>query len=287
MPSNLYAGARAMLGGTDKSSLAAFDRWLQRVRARSTGDPVDGGQLCVNLKAEAHLTGTGAFGDTTELTGFLTRCAQAHRVTKGVQPRVDGYAKTCDAHASKGTHIPTAHLPPRLLRYSTSRFAAALLVERVLGKVARIQFDAGSLSPEDAFRRIERRWRAAAMTPADRLSGGPTVWATFRHKKGTPRHDAKSMADALALPVRTAGTILLEFAYAMNKVSNHRFPTVADAGLIHLFRPAPEVAPDPAKRRTCWGWTHPLGGQPAQPEVVHDNACLSVLRRAPRFIGRL
>jgi hypothetical protein len=288
MPSKLYATARATLSSTDKRSLAAFDLWLRRVHATPSGDPVDGLQLCANLKAEAHFTGAGAFGDAAELTGFLTRCAQAHRVTKGMTKRAGGYAQTCNAHAAKGTAIPAASIPPRLLRYSTSGYLAALIIERVLGKLARMDFDAGLLSPEDAFERIARRWSSPSMT-AEKLGGGPVVWATFRHKKGTPRHDAKGMAEALALPLpsRATSTILLELSYPRDKVSNHRFPTVADAGLIHLFRPARDVPPDPKKRRTCWGWTNPIGRWPAQPEIVHDNASLAVLRRAPRFLGRI
>jgi hypothetical protein len=287
MPSKLYASARGALGAADKKSLAAFDAWLKRVHASSSGSPVDGRQLSENLKAEAHFTGAAGFGDATEMTGFLTRCAQGHRGTKGVKARVGGYQGTCDAHAAKGLAIPVAHLPARLLRYSTSRYGVAVLVERVLGKAARLDFDAGRLSPDDAFERIASRWRASSVTPAEKLGGGPVVWATFRHRKGTPRYDAKGMADALALPQRSPGTILYELSYATDKVEGHRFPTVADAGPIHLFRPAREVPPDPNRRRTCWGWTGPLGGWPAQPEIVHTNASLQVLRRAPRFVGRI
>lgn len=287
MPSKLYTSARGTLSNTDKNSLAAFDLWLERVRTRTNGDPVDGRQLCENLKAEAHFTGALSFGDATELTGFLVHCARTHRGTKGRTERIDGYARSCDAHSAKGLAIPTARLPARLLRYHASRYAAALVIERVLGKAARLDFDAGILSPEDAFQRIARRWRSASMTPAEKLGGGSVVWATFRHKKGTPRHDAKGMAEALALPLRATDTILIELSYSTDRVQNHRFPTVADAGLIHLFRPAREVPPDPGKRRTWWGWTKPIGPWPAQPEVVHDNASLAVLRRAPRFVGRI
>jgi hypothetical protein len=289
MSSKLYTSARSTLSAAEKKSLAAFDSWLKRVRVKSNGDPVDGRQLCANLKAEAHFTGAGAFGDATELAAFLARCAQAHRLTKGMAKRVDGYVQTCDAHGAKGLPIPIARLRPNLLRYSTSKYAAAVIIERVLGKVARIEFDAGRLSPEDAFKRIAARWGSTSMTPVEKLSGGSVVWATFRQKKGTPRDDANDLAQALALPLppRPSGTLLFELAYPAAKVSNHRFPTVADAGLIHLFRPAREVPPDPSRKRTWWGWTNPLGGWPAQPEIVHDNASLQVLRRAPRFVGRI
>src|SRR5689334_4684685 len=224
MPSKLYTSARSTLASTDRKSLAAFDSWLKRVRASAAGDPVDGKQLCANLKREAHFTGAGAFGDATELTGFLTRCAQTHRSIKGMKRRVDGYRDTCDAHSARGLAIPANDVPEKLLRYSTSRFAAALIVERVLGKMARVEFDAGRLSPEDAFRRIAARWRSSSMTPTEKLGGGSVVWATFRHRKGTPRDDAKGMAEALALPLRPTDRILIEFSYSRDKVNNHRFP---------------------------------------------------------------
>jgi hypothetical protein len=61
------------------------------------------------------------------------------------------------------------------------------------------------------------------------------------------------MAEAFALPLRPSatGTLLFEFSYLRDKADNHRFPTVADAGFIHLFRPAREVPPDSAKRRSA------------------------------------
>jgi hypothetical protein len=135
----------------------------------AAGDPVDGKQLCANVRNEAHFTGMGAFGDPGELTAFLTICAQKHRKIKGMKKRVDGFADTCASNTAKGLAIPVAHLPERLLRYSTSRQGAALIVERVLGKMARVAFDAGRLSPEDAFRRIAARWSSASMTPSETL----------------------------------------------------------------------------------------------------------------------
>jgi hypothetical protein len=288
MTSKLYEGARGALGSADRKSLATFVGWLGRVRTGASGDPVDGRQIGRNLQREAHLTGAGAFGDYAELTGFLARCATTHRGTKGMKQRVNGYGGACSSHVAKGLPIPAAHLPPRLLRYSVSRYAAAILVERVLGKAARKVFDDGSLPAEDAFRRIEARWSASTMTPTEQLGRpGSVVWATFRHKKGTPRKDAKGMAEALALSPRAGDDLLIELAYPTDKVENHRFPTVADAGLMHAFRPAREVPPDPGRRGTCWGRTKPLGPWPAQPEIVHDNASLGVLWRAPRFVGRI
>jgi len=93
------------------------------------------------------------------------------------------------------------------------------------------------------------------------------------------------MAEALALPARS--TILVELAYPRDAVHGHRFPTVADAELTHQFRPAREVAPDATKKGTLTGWTKPTGSWPKQPEVAHENAPLSVLSRAPRFVGRI
>jgi hypothetical protein len=288
MPSTLYTAARSMLDPKDERSLAGFDRSLRRARRSQNGGPIDGARLLANLRAEAHLTGSKPFGDPAELAALLGRCAGNHRAATKSGLRVEAYLEACEAHAGRGLAIPKDHLPARLLRYSAYRAGADDIVERILGKAARMDFVAETLSAADAFAQVEKRWDASRMLPTDRLGARSVVWATFRHRKGTPRHDAKSMVEALALPppVRSADRILIEFAYDRDAVQNHRFPTVADAGLTHQFRPAPEAAPDPAKRRTWWGRTKPTGPWPAQPEIVHDNASLQVLRRAPRFVGR-
>jgi hypothetical protein len=168
---------------------------------------------------------------------------------------------------------------------------ATTLVERILGDMARRDFVSGLMSVEDAFNRIAVRWSAARLTNGDMLSRSGAVFVTFEHDGTAPRDDARALADALALPVLLrvgAGEeILFEFSYQRDSVQGYRFPTVSDVGLSHLFQPAPEIAPDPARRQTLWGWTRPLGGQQSQPEIVHENAPLRVLDTAPRLVGRM
>jgi hypothetical protein len=104
-------------------------------------------------------------------------------------------------------------------------------------------------------------------------------------------NDARALAEALALPClvepRTADELLIELSYPTRAVGEMRFPTVADAGLVHLFRPAPEIEPSSGEPETCYGWTEPIGAHPPQPEVVHVNASVRVLDRPPRFVGRV
>jgi hypothetical protein len=120
---------------------------------------------------------------------------------------------------------------------------------------------------------------------------GRVVFATFEHKAGAPRSSALAMIEALALPVlvRISGDeeILFELTYETDSVADYRFPTVADAGSWHLFEPAQEWAPDPVAPATCWGWTKPVGTHPPQPEIVHSNESLRILRASPRFLGRV
>jgi hypothetical protein len=78
--------------------------------------------------------------------------------------------------------------------------------------------------------------------------------------------------------------ILVELIYPSDRVSDTRFPTVAEAGWTHLFRPAPEMPPHADRPDSCCGWTAPLGGHPAQPELVHANAPLAVVSQPPRFL---
>jgi hypothetical protein len=129
------------------------------------------------------------------------------------------------------------------------------------------------------------------LEPNDRLHRDSEVFATFEHEAGAPRHDAAELSRALALPLwqspRTGMEILFELSYATDDVEDHRFPTVADARWLHLFRPAPEQEPDGTVHASCYGWTEPLGPYPAQPEIVHDNAPLQVLSGPPRFVGEI
>jgi hypothetical protein len=230
------------------------------------------------------------FGEPTELKGFLQRCSAGLAVSNEPD-RHRGYEEVCEEFAGKGLQIPRTHLPDGLLRYTPSRTLAAMLIERMLGIRARDAFDRGTLPPQTAFARIQGRWEPSRLEAADRLSRGDKVFATFEHPDGAPRGDATAMSQALALPLwqapRSGLEILIELAYATDMVGDYRFPTVADAGWIHLFQPSSEEAPDSAKPDSCCGWTKPLGPHPAQPEIIHDNAPLQVLSGPPRLVGEI
>lgn len=183
------------------------------------------------------------------------------------------------------------HLPDALLRYVTSRAVAANLIERMLGRLGRDDFDSGLLPPETLFARLRRFWRPARLRTTDRLAGGKKVFATFDHPEGAPREDAKRLSQALSLSFwqnpRRDMELLVELTYSTDAVRNHRFPTIADAGWGCLFRPAPEQVPDGSIPTACCGWTEPLGPHPPQPEIVHDNAPLQVLSEPPRLVGAI
>jgi hypothetical protein len=155
----------------------------------------------------------------------------------------------------------------------------------VLGKVARSRFDS-ELFIEDILANVAASWDLVVIDDL-RLAKGTAVFATFEHPGGAPRDDAPALAQALALPTRTDEALLIELSYPTKAVNDTRFPTVADAGLMPRFRPAPEVEPSSGYPETCCGWTEPLGAQPPQPELVHANAALTVLDRPPRLVGRV
>lgn len=287
MASTLYRRAVGVLPDDEGEALSSFESWLASCRE----DRCDGSKLVANIRSESHLVGDGEFGHPEELAAFLKLCAAAYIRVKSRPARWRRYLAACGAHGLKGLTIPGGRLPGTLLRYSTSRRVAAVVVERVLGKAARAAFDNGTLPARDAFSRVAAFWAASRMTAENKLAVRRSVFATFEHEAGAPRDDAAAMAQALALPVAVrpmdTDAILFEFSYAADAVRGHRFPTVADARGHHLFQPAPEVEPDWSVPPTCWGWTDPLGGQPPQPEIVHENESLRILSAAPRFVGRI
>lgn len=287
MASQLYTLAQRSLPTVDQRHLTEFETWLSDINEPQ----LNSAQLVANVRDESHLVGAGDFGDPNELAAFLRACGQAHSRANSDDRRRTSYSLTCSAFVLKGLVIEPTNLPAGFLRYSTSKTVAATLVERMLGKIARRDFDSGLMSVEDTFNRMARNWSAARLSDDEMLASSNAVFATFEHDGNAPRDDARALADALALPVLLrvgAGEgILFEFSYQRDSVQGYRFPTIADVGLFHLFQPAPEVAPDPAERQTLWGWTRPLGGQQSQPEIVHENAPLRVMDSAPRLVGRM
>jgi hypothetical protein len=291
MPSDLYRQALASLSEEDKEAFGRWLEWLEGHTGLPPDAPTDGAQVLANLQAEAHLVGDGAFGDPAKLADLLRRCAACPSASPP-EERHHSYEVVCREFVGLGLRILRTHLPDSLLRYTPSRTLAATLVQRMLGKLARDAFDREALPPEIAFTRVRDRWSTTRLDAADRLGrkGDDKVFATFEHPEGAPRHDATAMSRALALPLWQwphSRLELLELAYPTDAVEGYRFPTIADAGWVHLFRPAPEEAPDSERPASCCGWTEPLGAYPPQPEIVHDNASLAVLSGPPRFVGSI
>ena len=108
---------------------------------------------------------------------------------------------------------------------------------------------------------------------------GRPAWATFddpdQPLSPAVRANAPLMLQQLAM-LRDSRSVLVEIIYDASDAENIRFPTVADAGWERRFRSAPPGAD--------WGLTAPEG-LPPQPEVVHDNADLTIRRDRPRFLA--
>jgi hypothetical protein len=290
VPSNLYRQALGSLSDDERTAFTSWTSWLEAHTSSSPDGVRNGAKVLENLQTEAHLVGDGVFGDPSELAELL-RCCASRLAPLPLPERPAGYDGVCQEFGGRGLRVPREHLPDGLLRYSRSRRSAADLIERMLGKRARDAFDRDALPPETLFSRLRSRWAASRLAPTDRLGRGEEVFATFDHLAGAPRDDAEALSRALSLPLwqgpRSGIEILVEMSYPTDAVADHRFPTVADAGWIHLFRPAPEEEPDSGRPETCCGWTEPLGPYPPQPEIVHDNAELRILSEPPRFVGSI
>jgi hypothetical protein len=278
MPSTLYQSAVASLLEDERESLSTFETWLpERIRE--------------NLRSESHLVGDHPWGHDVALTEFLRQCAREHGKVATDPERQTCYEGSCTSFEGKGLRIERDHLPGTLLRYSRHEPTVLDLIERVLTDRVKQEVIDKKVTLEEAFVRLGSVSWDPTLVEDLRLGGGAMVFATFEHPAGAPRNHAGNMAAALALPPgpRVKEKILVEFSYPTGSVSNHRFPTVADAGWVEEFQPAPEVEPDPVRRENCHGWTRPLDTRPRQqpqPELVHENGSLRVLDGPPRFVGR-
>jgi hypothetical protein len=280
MPSRIFRTAVSLLDPAERSGLEALLAELE-----ATGLPSDR-QLMVNLRSEAHLVGDEAFGHAAELASFLRACGSG--LASPGEAR-GWYEQSCADHQMRGLRISASRLPTGLLRYTTSRHFASTLIEQVLGTRARFDFD-NDFRTDDLFVELAASWDSVRLAGVS-LGRSVAVFATFEHSAGAPRNDARALSEALALPFwgenRTSEAILIELSYPTGAVNETRFATVADAGLMHLFRPAPEVEPSSSAPSTWHGWTEPIGPHPPQPEVVHTNVSATILDRPPRFVGRL
>jgi hypothetical protein len=287
--SRLYRAARSRLSPRELKSVNAFEQWLGKYTVHTSAPSIFGAPIRSNLGREAHLTGDKSFGSPDEFANFLKRCGSGHSLARSTPRRHTNYQDACREFELRGLRIVRLHLPNRLLRYTENRSVLALLAERILGRAARAAFDLGIVSAEDTVRGLELSWDSAKLEPVDMLTRGSRVFATFEHTGGAQPNDAVELSKALALSIwtrpKTGDEFLLEISYPTDSVDDYRFPTVADAGWGSLFCPAPERRPDFRRERTLWGWTCPLDQKLSQPEIVHANASLRVLDRAPRFVG--
>ena len=188
----------------------------------------------------------------------------------------------------RGLRVPREHLPNRLLRYSTSvRLLEQLVEELGVGDLAQVDV---SHDPKSAFRKIRKKWDPSQIKRAMLGPPKPKVFATFEHEPTgrLNRKDAVAVSKALGLLflelLPTGEGILFEFSYPSDAVQDPRFPTVADAGWNSSFQPAVEREPEPGDSRTWWGWTRPVGPYPPQPEIVHDNVSLRIVKDKPRWV---
>ncbi len=189
MASHLYTLAQGNLSAIEKPYLADFETWLTAINEPQ----LNGAQLVANLREESHLVGVGNFGDPTELGAFLKACGQAHSRASSDLQRRTGYFSACSAFELNGLGIDQASLPEGFLRYYVSRTLVAILVERMLGIMARRDFDSGLMSIEDTFNRIAIYWNAARLSNAEMLARSSAVFATFEHDGAAPRDEARAL----------------------------------------------------------------------------------------------
>jgi hypothetical protein len=282
MPSDLHHRALSRLSTDERTALGRLTAWLE-------GDSV-GVQILENLRAEAHLVGDQAFGHPGELSAFLRRCAACSADGTNPSGLSHTYEDVCEEFTGRGLRIPSEHLPEAFLRYSTSRALLGRLIEQLLGDQVLADFQQDLLPPEKACELLAASWDSALLQDV-MLGVKPKVFATFEYDQPAPRDDATALSRALALlfwgRARTKEEILFELSYPTDSVTDPRFPTVAEAGWSPLFQPAEEQIPDPRNPRTCCGWTRPVGVQSAQPEIVHDNAPVTIVETPLRWVGRV
>lgn len=281
MASRLYKNTR------DSFSPAALNV-LDRCREGLSGTS-DGVKILLNMENEAHLIGNGFFGDPEIFGRFLAAWISEHSPAASDRERRDSYCGACSAYHLLGSRIPAEVLPDNLVRYVSSRSALRVMIEKVLGEDAVMDFDADDLSLGDAFLRLELFWAPSAFRLEDEIGRGKRVFATFNSPAAPLSDDATEIAEALAHPIFVSSlseeNFLFRLSYSARDVHEHRIPTVADAGWFHFFEPAQDVEPNSAVPDTCFGWTRPFGPQRPQPELVHHNVSLRMVRKPPEFVG--
>lgn len=260
-------------------------RFEQELQQRRPG-------LLRNIREEARLVGDGAFDDSTEMASFLRGLASAFMApVKDPRPEADEvFVATCGQHELKGLKIPRNRLPEVLWRFLSNRLLLKDMLQATCD-AARLNLLDQSDSLEEVFSLLAEKWSANAVTQQMlNLSWKEFVFATF---DPTPMgvltrfpQKASEIRAALALGSGSGDDLLYQLAYKTDLVEDYRFPTVADANCNERFQPAPDASPDPANPRSWWGWTAPDQNRAGLPEIVHKNASLGVLDKAPQLCKR-
>jgi hypothetical protein len=287
LPSQLYEAAYGLLAADAQQSLHTFREHFTAHSRKIDGDTA---QIWSNIEAESHMTVPHGFGDSTTYGRFLAACGGIGATDH--ETLCEHYSGACQLFAGQGLDIPAARLPELLFRYSRSVTGFAKALNSSRGSVARDMAVSKTVNYREAFEKLARQWSGGVYPPDTvRLAGRLDTlyaWATFDHPATqVDRSNPTAVIDALALPISNdpAGdNIVYEMKYHRDMVTGHRFPTVADAGMMAEFRPAPEVQPDPTDSRACCGWTHARGGEQNQPEILHNNAPVNICLSAPRLI---
>ena len=293
MPSTLYMQAKGEISRRDPAmagQFEAFEQWLSNSEHVSVPKHSTGERLLDNLRQEAHLCGESGYGDHSELAAFMEDCALLFGRAASEEERVQMFARSCEKYYRRGLRIPLAVLPPLLERYVSHRKAIELLLNRTAGPVAATQFRMEQISIIVAEKLIQENWAYSRFRDEDKLARDVMVFAAPVRGKWPDNTDALAIAESFGLPIAFGDGVerfhnLVRYEYDTHAVSNHRFPTFADAGRFPGFLPAPETCPDPKSPDTCWGWTKPLGRNEKRPEIIHDNASLRVLKSPIRYVG--
>jgi hypothetical protein len=295
MPSTLYRQARALLAkrsSVDADALSEFETWLNQSLEVASPWSATGEPLAKNLHIEAHLCGDMPYGDPDELTDFLQHCAVSFRSSLNEDDRVRMFVETCRLFARKGVRISTDYLPiflTRIICHDKLKLVEIAL-ERMVGLVHATQFRNGQISILEAAKMLADNWDASGFEDDDKLGRDLMVFASPTRGSFGSGMGPLEVAQSLGLPCAFGDGLprtrhVLQCDYHTVAVVNHRFPTIADASRFPGFGPAPETPPLKADQASCSGWTRPLGSMKQQPEIVHDNASLMILRSPLAYLG--
>jgi hypothetical protein len=278
LASRLYEDARSTLPSSIRQGLDDLLSWM---RSSLYIDRDYAPKVAWNIENENHYVGDLQPFDHSEYAIFLERSSAAAALPE--DERHDTYEAACRTSAGKGRPADRSRMPNDIYRY--------VMTGAVRSWGMRIGMPAAWLvivdtQPFTAFETLLQHLDAHPHLYAEcRLARDDSrPWASFNDPDNPlsddVRTDATLMAGHLGLRVRGRGrAVLIELAYAKIAMHGSRHPTVADAAWEHRFRSAPPRSP--------WGLTAADGRYVPQPEVVHENASLAILRRRPRFLGRV